>query len=112
MTKKRVSGRKNQEVRPDFDNAAGLENAEISHSAATGTPSTHKTPPPISTQDTGSLPKQPPKPAHTPGSASKRKHRKLAVNFDAAKVTDWCVKELRLLQQWKSFGFRVDIFFI
>uniref|UniRef100_A0A8C5I5E4 5'-3' exoribonuclease 1 n=1 Tax=Gouania willdenowi TaxID=441366 RepID=A0A8C5I5E4_GOUWI len=28
------------------------------------------------------------KPSHTPGSASKRKHRKLAVNFEAAKVCD------------------------
>lgn len=26
---------------------------------------------------------------HTPGSASKRKHRKLAVNFEAAKVSQW-----------------------
>ena len=28
---------------------------------------------------------------HTPGSASKRKHRKLAVNFEAAKVSEWWV---------------------
>ncbi|XP_072297045.1 5'-3' exoribonuclease 1 [Eucyclogobius newberryi] len=31
---------------------------------------------------------QPPSTGHTPGSASKRKHRKLAVNFEAAKVTE------------------------
>ncbi|KAM6989495.1 5'-3' exoribonuclease 1 isoform 2-T2 [Tautogolabrus adspersus] len=30
----------------------------------------------------------PPSTGHTPGSASKRKHRKLAVNFEAAKVSD------------------------
>lgn len=89
MTKKRISGRKNQEVRPDFGNTAQPENAETLYSAATVTLSTHQTPPPISTQDSESPPKQPPKPAHTPGSASKRKHRKLAVNFDGAKVTDW-----------------------
>ncbi|MCJ8750241.1 hypothetical protein PDJAM_G00260270 [Pangasius djambal] len=89
VTKKRVSGRKNQEARPDFGNAARPENAETVHSAGAATPSAYKTPPPISTQDSESPPKQPPKPTHsTPGSASKRKHRKLAVNFDAAKVTD------------------------
>uniref|UniRef100_A0A8C1Q3F3 5'-3' exoribonuclease 1 n=1 Tax=Cyprinus carpio TaxID=7962 RepID=A0A8C1Q3F3_CYPCA len=36
---------------------------------------------------TPKTPMQNPNP-HTPGSASKRKHRKLAVNFEAAKVTD------------------------
>lgn len=96
VTKKRVSGRKNQEARPDFGNATRPENAEISHSAATATFSVHKTPPPISMQGSESPPRQPPKSAHTPGSASKRKHRKLAVNFDAAKVTDWSTKQLLL----------------
>ncbi|TST47708.1 5'-3' exoribonuclease 1 [Bagarius yarrelli] len=80
VTKKRVSGRKNQEVRPDFGNA------DTSYSATTATPSAHRTPPPNSTQKFDSSAKQPPK--HAPGSASKRKHRKLAVNFDAAKATD------------------------
>ncbi|KAF7692283.1 hypothetical protein HF521_009893 [Silurus meridionalis] len=81
VTKKRVSGRKSQETRPDFGNATRPENPETSCSA-------HKTPPPISTQESENLPKQPPKLTHPPGSASKRKHRKLAVNFDATKVTD------------------------
>ncbi|XP_053529543.1 5'-3' exoribonuclease 1 [Ictalurus punctatus] len=88
VTKKRVTGRKNQEARPDFGNAARPENAEASHLASTETCSAHKTPPPISTQDPESLHKQPPKQSHAQGSASKRKQRKLAVNFDAAKVTD------------------------
>uniref|UniRef100_A0A9J7ZR42 5'-3' exoribonuclease 1 n=1 Tax=Cyprinus carpio carpio TaxID=630221 RepID=A0A9J7ZR42_CYPCA len=51
-----------------------------------------KTPPPISTHEpadnpTPKTPRQNANP-HTPGSASKRKNRKLAVNFEAAKVTD------------------------
>ncbi|KAG7320040.1 hypothetical protein KOW79_017183 [Hemibagrus wyckioides] len=85
VTKKRVSGRRNQDMRLDFGSAARPENTETPHFAATAA---HKTPPPISTQEFTTPPKQPSKPAHTPGSASKRKHRKLAVNFDAAKVTD------------------------
>ncbi|XP_060722980.1 5'-3' exoribonuclease 1 isoform X2 [Tachysurus vachellii] len=88
VTKKRVSGRKNQEARPDFGSAARSENTETFRSAAKSTPYANKTPPPISTQEFESPPKQHSKPAHAPGSASKRKHRKLAVNFDAAKVTD------------------------
>ncbi|XP_060762542.1 5'-3' exoribonuclease 1 [Neoarius graeffei] len=88
VTKKRVSGRKSQETRPDFGNATRPENTEASHSTATATPSAHKMPPPIGTQEFESPPKQPPRLTHAPGSASKRKHRKLAVNFDAAKVTD------------------------
>ncbi|KAM9440209.1 5'-3' exoribonuclease 1 isoform 2-T2 [Clarias gariepinus] len=87
VTKKRVSGRKNQDARPDFGNAARPENAETSYPAS-ASPFTHKTPPPISMQDSESPPKQPSKPTHGPSSASKRKQRKLAVNFDAAKVTD------------------------
>lgn len=113
MTKKRVTGRKNQEARPDFGNAARPENAEASHLASTETCSAHKTPPPISTQDLESLHKQPPKQSHAQGSASKRKQRKLAVNFDAAKVTDWSAKEFRpFLQLFFMFfpGFTVDNF--
>lgn len=111
MTKKRVSGRKNQEARPDFGSAARSENTETSRSAAKSTPYANKTPPPISTQEFESPPKQHSKPAHAPGSASKRKHRKLAVNFDAAKVTDWAAMELCLLLQPILFSaFMVDVF--
>lgn len=47
----------------------------------------------VSTTKTGAPPQTPPRqnaPAtgHTPSSASKRRHRKLAVNFEAAKVTE------------------------
>ncbi|XP_062844224.1 5'-3' exoribonuclease 1 [Trichomycterus rosablanca] len=92
VTKKRVSGWKNQ----DFPSAAQPEGTETSQqpSKPGAAPSTSKTPPLVSTQDCENAPSTPktpgraPKPAHTPGSASKRKHRKLAVNFDAAKVTD------------------------
>lgn len=82
VTKKRVSGRKNQEGNLDFGNT------DTSHFAATASPSAHRAPQANSTQKFESPPKQSPKPTHAPGPASKRKHRKLAVNFDAAKATD------------------------
>ena len=90
MTKKRVSGRKVQETR-EFVNSAYA----ASNPATDATPSASPQTPPNSTQDctekatptTPKTPKQNPNP-HTPGSASKRKLRKLAVNFEAAKVTE------------------------
>lgn len=92
-------------MRPDFGSAARPENTEASHFAATAA---NKTPPPISTQEFTTPPKQPSKPAHTPGSASKRKHRKLAVNFDAAKVTDWSSDSSDF---FSPPGFMVNMFF-
>ncbi|XP_031415330.1 5'-3' exoribonuclease 1 isoform X2 [Clupea harengus] len=90
VTKKRVSGRKVQETR-EFVNSAYA----ASNPATDATPSASPQTPPNSTQDctekatptTPKTPKQNPNP-HTPGSASKRKLRKLAVNFEAAKVTE------------------------
>ncbi|XP_030630349.1 5'-3' exoribonuclease 1 [Chanos chanos] len=104
VTKKRVSGRKNQETREFTNSSLANQNQyqnQISETSqtlpaqsATALPQAAKTPP-ASIQDpaekpgpcTPKTPKQNPNP-HTPGSASKRKHRKLAVNFEAAKVAD------------------------
>lgn len=93
VTKKRVSGRnKNQEAKPLSTSSfhAG-QSGGPSQPAASAT----KTPPPTSINEpvqkpTPTTPKTPRQGAnpHTPGSASKRKQRKLAVNFEAAKVTD------------------------
>lgn len=100
VTKKRVSGRKMQETR-EFVNSAyvassspGTDTVPLAQ-AGPPPPASPQTPP-VSPQDcaekttpsTPKTPKQNPNP-HTPGSASKRKHRKLAVNFEAAKVTQW-----------------------
>ncbi|XP_072524697.1 5'-3' exoribonuclease 1 isoform X2 [Salminus brasiliensis] len=95
VTKKRISGRKNQDVKPESANAARSYGHEMPQSASAVPQSAPKTPPPTSAQDpadkhaptTPNTPRQNPAP-HTPGSASKRKQRKLAVNFEAAKVTD------------------------
>ncbi|XP_077080595.1 5'-3' exoribonuclease 1 isoform X2 [Siphateles boraxobius] len=90
VTKKRVSGRtKNQEAKQVSGSSAYAGQTPASASVTSSTP---KTPPPISTHEpadkpTPKTPRQNTNP-HTPGSASKRKHRKLAVNFEAAKVTD------------------------
>ncbi|KAJ8357876.1 hypothetical protein SKAU_G00206700 [Synaphobranchus kaupii] len=100
VTKKRVSGRKNTETREVYNSAyAGRhQGSELPHPpqpgigmappAATAPP---KTPPGYlepqekATPTTPNTPRQNPAP-HTPGSASKRKARKLAVNFEAGKV--------------------------
>uniref|UniRef100_A0A4W4G951 5'-3' exoribonuclease 1 n=1 Tax=Electrophorus electricus TaxID=8005 RepID=A0A4W4G951_ELEEL len=81
VTKKRISGRKNQEVRQEQPNAARPMGSGTSPLATVpaAPQSGPKTPPPTSSQDSN---------PHTPSSASKRKHRKLAVNFEAAKVVD------------------------
>uniref|UniRef100_A0A673GCG8 5'-3' exoribonuclease 1 n=1 Tax=Sinocyclocheilus rhinocerous TaxID=307959 RepID=A0A673GCG8_9TELE len=92
VTKKRVSGRtKNQEAKQ----VSGQTPSGGLAASASMPASAPKTPPPISTHEpadkpTPTTPKTPRPNAnpHTPGSASKRKHRKLAVNFEAAKVTD------------------------
>lgn len=94
VTKKRVSGRtKNQE-----SNQAPSGSPYGVQTPAGGPavpPSAPKTPPSTNAHEhaekpTATTPKTPKQNAnpHTPGSASKRKHRKLAVNFEAAKVTD------------------------
>ncbi|XP_050991492.1 5'-3' exoribonuclease 1 isoform X2 [Labeo rohita] len=98
VTKKRVSGRtKNQEAKQVSGNSAYASQTPGSGPAASAPvpASAPKTPPPISTHEpadnlTPTTPKTPRQNAnpHTPGSSSKRKHRKLAVNFEAAKVTD------------------------
>ncbi|KTG33591.1 hypothetical protein cypCar_00032047 [Cyprinus carpio] len=95
VTKKRVSGRtKNQEAKQvsgSSANAGQTPSGGLTASAPMPA-SAPKTPPPISTHEpadnpTPKTPRQNANP-HTPGSASKRKNRKLAVNFEAAKVTD------------------------
>ncbi|KAG7457013.1 hypothetical protein MATL_G00241860 [Megalops atlanticus] len=102
VTKKRVSGRKNLETR-EFYNSAHVgrqqgtdpshptqPNASAAPSASAAppkTPPTSQEPPEKVTPTTPSTPRQNPVP-HTPGSASKRKARKLAVNFEAGKVLE------------------------
>uniref|UniRef100_A0A3B4YZ42 5'-3' exoribonuclease 1 n=1 Tax=Seriola lalandi dorsalis TaxID=1841481 RepID=A0A3B4YZ42_SERLL len=89
VTKKRVSAnKKNQETR-EFYSAAHTprqhaansdpcsSSASLADAISTMTAAPH-TPPRQNNPSTG----------HTPGSASKRKHRKLAVNFEAAKVSE------------------------
>uniref|UniRef100_A0A672R238 5'-3' exoribonuclease 1 n=1 Tax=Sinocyclocheilus grahami TaxID=75366 RepID=A0A672R238_SINGR len=97
VTKKRVSGRtKNQEAKQMSGSSAYAGQTSGGGPAAASAPvpaSAPKTPPPISTHEPADKPTTPKTPRqntnpHTPGSASKRKHRKLAVNFEAAKVTD------------------------
>uniref|UniRef100_A0A671RYU7 5'-3' exoribonuclease 1 n=1 Tax=Sinocyclocheilus anshuiensis TaxID=1608454 RepID=A0A671RYU7_9TELE len=98
VTKKRVSGRtKNQEAKQMSGSSAYAgQTSGGGPAAAASAPvpaSAPKTPPPISTHEPADKPTTPKTPRqntnpHTPGSASKRKHRKLAVNFEAAKVTD------------------------
>ncbi|XP_037386863.1 5'-3' exoribonuclease 1 isoform X3 [Pygocentrus nattereri] len=95
VTKKRISVRKNQDVKQECSNATRSHGNETSYTASAVPQTAPKSPPPASTKDsadkptptTPKTPRQNPAP-HTPGSASKRKHRKLAVNFEAAKVTD------------------------
>uniref|UniRef100_A0A8C2DV23 5'-3' exoribonuclease 1 n=1 Tax=Cyprinus carpio TaxID=7962 RepID=A0A8C2DV23_CYPCA len=92
VTKKRVSGRtKNQDAKQMSGSSAYAGQTPGGGPAASAPEpaSAPKTPPPISTHEptTPKTRMQNPNP-HTPGSASKRKHRKLAVNFEAAKVTD------------------------
>uniref|UniRef100_A0A8C7IXM9 5'-3' exoribonuclease 1 n=1 Tax=Oncorhynchus kisutch TaxID=8019 RepID=A0A8C7IXM9_ONCKI len=95
VTKKRVSSVKKPQ---EFCNAAhkarnqapGSEFPSHSQPSLSPTPST----PPKTTQAAGTpstpqAPRQNPSgQGHTPSSASKRKHRKLAVNFEAAKVQE------------------------
>ncbi|XP_063074870.1 5'-3' exoribonuclease 1 isoform X2 [Engraulis encrasicolus] len=99
VTKNRVSGRKMQQE--SRERAASFPHAAPDNPGTDPTPSYPPPPavspqtPPASLQDsaeratpaTPKTPKQNPNP-HTPGSASKRKHRKLAVNFEAAKITE------------------------
>lgn len=94
MTKKRVSANKKNRDTQEFYNAARNQPARgpeprqdaaaaatVEHSASTDAPSStpaQATPPRQNRPATG----------HTPSSASKRKQRKLAVNFEAAKVSE------------------------
>lgn len=94
VTKKRMTGRKSQEPR-EFYNAAhnAARNPSQSSEPAPSVPSSQRPPDAVATSTTPAVPCTPPRqnaPAtgHTPNSASKRKHRKLAVNFEAAKVTE------------------------
>lgn len=95
VTKKRVSANKKSRDTQEFYNAArnqpggGAEPrrdaaATVEHAAG----SDAATPGPAA-QAQATPPRQNrPASGHTPGSASKRKQRKLAVNFEAAKVSD------------------------
>uniref|UniRef100_A0A673CC85 5'-3' exoribonuclease 1 n=1 Tax=Sphaeramia orbicularis TaxID=375764 RepID=A0A673CC85_9TELE len=76
VTKKRVSAnKKNQETREFYSHAQATPSPAETGVVTTDAP---YTPPRQNAPSTG----------HTPGSASKRKHRKLAVNFEAAKVSE------------------------
>lgn len=125
VTKKRVSAnKKNQETQEFYSAAhaaarhqsqrgqnqpAGQSQAQSGkvdkpHQHATDSNTSSSSPGPADAASTmAAAPHTPPRqnmPAtgHTPGSASKRKHRKLAVNFEAAKVSEWwagaCVCEV------------------
>lgn len=93
VTKKRVSGRTKYQDAKQFSSFQAQSSGPSQ--PASSSPSASKTPPPGTDKPTekpiATTPKTPRQSAnpHTPGSASKRKHRKLAVNFEAAKVTDW-----------------------
>uniref|UniRef100_A0A7N9ARZ1 5'-3' exoribonuclease 1 n=1 Tax=Mastacembelus armatus TaxID=205130 RepID=A0A7N9ARZ1_9TELE len=92
VTKKRISAnKKNQESR-EFYSAAQTVTRNQSQKAQNHNPSSSSSDL-AETVSTTAAPHTPPRqnvPAsgHTPGSASKRKHRKLAVNFEAAKVAE------------------------
>ncbi|XP_072560134.1 5'-3' exoribonuclease 1 [Paramormyrops kingsleyae] len=96
VTKNRVSYRKAQETRdffcPSYMGGQGMAPPFPSQAeAGDALPSTdHPAPPEPSRKDGPRTPRTPRQNAthHTPGSASKRKPRKLAVNFDAAKVSE------------------------
>ncbi|KAK7945419.1 hypothetical protein WMY93_001147 [Mugilogobius chulae] len=102
VTKKRVSASKKNQDRefysaaqtvarnqvqkspnPTVDQSQGQRNVMVENSQS------HSSDLVLSTAAPQTPPKQqPPATGHTPGSASKRKHRKLAVNFEAAKVAE------------------------
>lgn len=90
VTKKRVSGRtKNQDAKQltmSFQAQSSGPFQPASSAPKTPPPGTNE-PAKMPTTTTPKTPRQSANP-HTPGSASKRKQRKLAVNFEAAKVTD------------------------
>ncbi|XP_075935977.1 5'-3' exoribonuclease 1 isoform X1 [Anarhichas minor] len=115
VTKKRVSAnKKNQDTREFYSAAHTVsrnqsqrsQNQPFGHSLAQGEPqggkfdqphqyaaNSNHSPGSLSLAETPAAPHTPPRqnvPAtgHTPGSSSKKKHRKLAVNFEAAKVSE------------------------
>lgn len=94
VTKKRVSANKKNRDTQEFYNAARtqqarepeprLDAAAVEQAASTDAPSSSP-----AAQAQATPPRQNrPAAGHTPGSASKRKQRKLAVNFEAAKVSE------------------------
>lgn len=96
VTKKRVSGRTRNQAAKQVSGSFAYAGQTPGSGPAAFAPvpaSAPRTPPPISTHEHADKPTTPKTPGqnanpHTPGSASKRKQRKLAVNFEAAKVTD------------------------
>uniref|UniRef100_A0A3Q1GQX5 5'-3' exoribonuclease 1 n=1 Tax=Acanthochromis polyacanthus TaxID=80966 RepID=A0A3Q1GQX5_9TELE len=97
VTKKRVSAnKKNQETR-EFYSAAQIvaknqsqkaQNQPSGHSLAQSEPQSGKMGQPHQHAANSDPSSSHPGLRHTPGSASKRRHRKLAVNFEAAKVSE------------------------
>ncbi|CAK6970920.1 '-3' exoribonuclease 1 isoform X1 [Scomber scombrus] len=102
VTKKRVSAnKKNQDTR-EFYSAAHTVARNQSHKtqnqASGQSDQPHQQPASSNPSSTSPSPadavpmtpprQNPPSTGHTPGSSSKRKHRKLAVNFEAAKVSE------------------------
>ncbi|XP_042285493.1 5'-3' exoribonuclease 1 [Thunnus maccoyii] len=102
VTKKRVSAnKKNQETREFYSAAHTVarnqsQKAQNQPSGQSDQPHQHaanSNPSSSSPTPADAVPmtpprQNPPSTGHTPGSASKRKHRKLAVNFEAAKVSE------------------------
>lgn len=113
VTKKRVSANKKNQETQEFYNAAQVaarhqsqrgqhppagqsqaQKDKVAQEHATNSNTTSSSPTPgdavaATTAVTCTPPRQNmPATGHTPGSASKRKHRKLAVNFEAAKVSE------------------------
>ncbi|XP_034411151.1 5'-3' exoribonuclease 1 isoform X2 [Cyclopterus lumpus] len=112
VTKKRVSANKKSQDTREFYSAAHTvsrnqthkaQNQPFDHSLAQGEPQPHQhaanshhspaSPGPADAASATAAPHTPPRQnipvtGHTPSSSSKRKHRKLAVNFEAAKVSE------------------------
>ncbi|KAM7378794.1 hypothetical protein PAMP_004392 [Pampus punctatissimus] len=102
VTKKRVSAnKKNQESREFYSAAHTVARnqsqkaqnqpsgqSEQPHQHAANNESSSSSPRPADATSVTPPRQNPPSTGHTPSSASKRKHRKLAVNFEAAKVSE------------------------
>lgn len=104
VTKKRVSANKKNQEREFYSAAQTVarNQAQKSPSQTLDQPQGQRSVPVVNSQSCPSDPsppeasavhqtppkQKPPSTGHTPGSATKRKHRKLAVNFEAAKVAE------------------------